>query len=247
MSVFLDPDVVLLPALRPEATVPFAVLMRDLRRRQRIGPEDARGLAAAFLEAQLDGPDPRTLPAPVARWTFDEGAGGTAPDTGDPGGSTGPLVGPQWTTGATGTSALAFDGIDDRVSVEWSAALKNVTNHFTISMWAHPESPHEIDQQSASTTSLSGTSGQRYAFGPVQGRTNWGTAEHAGVGISVGTNGVSVYEHSDNYMPAVLVYPQPVSGWTHIAVVYDDRKPRLYINGMDVKSQGSGAFRDRRI
>jgi hypothetical protein len=227
MSVFLNPENNLQPALRPDSTEPFAALIRELRKQQQIGAQDARNLSAAFLDAQLQGAHPRTLPAPVAWWAFDEGAGKTA---GDPGGSTGTLAGPRWTAGAVGTTGLAFDGIDDRVSVECSAALRAVTNSFAISLWASPDSPHEIDQQGVSTTS--GMSGQRYAYAPVQGQTAWKDADHAGVGVSVGTNGVSVYEHSGYYMPAVLVYAQPVSGWTHIAVVYDDRKPRLFINGL---------------
>ncbi len=57
----------------------------------------------------------------------------------------------------------------------------------------------------------------------------------ASVGISVGTNGVSVYEHYDSHMPAILVWPGTVSGWTHIAVVVENRTPKLYINGVLVR------------
>jgi hypothetical protein len=231
MSVFLYPENNLQPALRPDSSEPFAALIRELRHRQHIGADDARRLSAAFFEAQLQDAHPGHLPPPAAHWAFDEGAGATA---GDLGGSTGTLAGPRWTTGAIGTAALAFDGIDDRVSIHWSDALKNITNSFAMCLWASPDSPHEIDQEGGLT--ISGTSGQRYAYAPVQGQTAWGSADHAGVGVSVGTNGVSVYEHSAGYMPAVLVYEGPVSGWTHIAVVYDNRKPRLYINGSLARS-----------
>ena len=233
VSVFLYPENNLQPTLRPDSTEPFAALIRELRNRQHIGPDDARRLSASFFEAQLQDAHPGQLPPPVAHWAFDEGAGATA---GDPQGSTGTLVGPRWTAGAIGTAALAFDGIDDRVSIHWSDALKNITNSFAICLWASPDSTHEIDQEGGLT--ISGTSGQRYAYAPVQGQTEtaWGSADHAGVGVSVGTNGVSVYEHSGGYMPAVLVYEGPVSGWTHIAVVYDSRKPRLYINGSLARS-----------
>jgi YD repeat-containing protein len=52
----------------------------------------------------------------------------------------------------------------------------------------------------------------------------------------VGTNGVSVYEHGPGYMPATLVYQNAVSGWTHVAVVYKDRQPSLYVNGQLVRT-----------
>jgi len=56
------------------------------------------------------------------------------------------------------------------------------------------------------------------------------------VGVSVGTNGVSVFEHRDNHMPALLVYDAPILGWTHIAVVYTNRRPTLFVNGNPVRT-----------
>ncbi|MDD4644749.1 MAG: glycosyl hydrolase [Bacteroidales bacterium] len=53
----------------------------------------------------------------------------------------------------------------------------------------------------------------------------------AGAGISAGTNGICVTEHSAAYFPPVLVYATPITGWTHIAVVYQDNTPTLWING----------------
>ena len=52
----------------------------------------------------------------------------------------------------------------------------------------------------------------------------------------MGTNGVSVYEHGDSYMPALLVYDTPITGWNHIAVVYTNKQPILYINGILVRT-----------
>jgi hypothetical protein len=59
---------------------------------------------------------------------------------------------------------------------------------------------------------------------------------HAGAGISVGTNGVCVFEHSARYLAPVLVHQGPVPGWTHVAVVYRDREPSLYLNGKQVRT-----------
>jgi hypothetical protein len=80
---------------------------------------------------------------------------------------------------------------------------------------------------------VSGVSGQKYAWGP-----SWYDAASgsAGAGVSVGTNGVSVYEHANGYMPATLVYQAALNGWTHVAVVYEDKNPRLYINGSLVRT-----------
>ncbi len=44
------------------------------------------------------------------------------------------------------------------------------------------------------------------------------------VGISVGTNGILVFEHADFYLPCLLSHPRAISDWTHIAVVYTNNK-----------------------
>jgi len=135
------------------------------------------------------------------------------------------LVGGQATvlqaSGAQAPSALDFDGVDDVVQVPGatSLSLQDVANTFTVEAWVKPTAAHEIDDQRSD-----GTSGQRYLIFPAHG----GTAA-AGMGISVGTNGVSVYEHAGGYMPAVLVWRGALRHWTHVAVVYQNRQPSLYI------------------
>jgi len=166
----------------------------------------------------------------VANWKFDEGSGTSASDsTGN--GSTGTLQGgASWASGVVGTGSLDFNGTSGSLSVASSSTLTSISNNFTISFWANPRSTHEIDPEG--TTGLYGVSGQRYVFGP----SNSGNSGEAGAGVSVGTNGVSVYEHGPGYMPATLVYQNAVSGWTHVAVVYKDRQPSLYVNGQLVRT-----------
>ena len=135
-------------------------------------------------------------------------------------------------TANTGTGRVCKGGIFNGVSPTRIKSVSNfadaITNDFTIAFWVNPSGTHQIDGQSTSGTG--GVGGQRYALYPAQGTDAWG-AGHAGVGVSVGTNGVSVYEHAASYMPALLVWPGAVSGWTHVVVVYQARQPRLYING----------------
>lgn len=128
--------------------------------------------------------------------------------------------------------ALSFDGIDDFVA---TPMIFQPPNSFTMELWANPTNQHQIDQQS--NWGVGGTYGQRYAIGPMHGAA-WDPVNYnaAGVGISVGTNGVSVYEHSHNYMPPVLVWTGELSNWTHIAIVYNNRVPNLYINGVFMMS-----------
>ncbi len=132
----------------------------------------------------------------------------------------------------TPTAALSFDGVDDQVTVAipgtaTAALLPNVVNTFTMEAWVNPTAPHEIDRQQ--TGGVDGISNQRYLIFPTYGGA-WGDG-HAGMGISVGTNGISVYELAASYMPPILVWPGAVTGWTHLAVVYQNGRPSLYVNG----------------
>ena len=55
---------------------------------------------------------------------------------------------------------------------------------------------------------------------------------HAGCGLAVGRNGVCVFEHSGGYFAPPLVHAASLTNWTHVAVVYRDGQPNLYLNGV---------------
>jgi RHS repeat-associated protein len=107
--------------------------------------------------------------------------------------------------------------------------LPGTQSNFTIEFWAKPTSTHEIDIES--TSGYAGVLGQRFAISP----SNIDDPVIAAMGVSVGTNGVSVYEHAFDYIPALLVWQGSLSTWTHIAVTYTNNRPKLYINGVFVK------------
>ncbi len=136
-------------------------------------------------------------------------------------------------TSAVSGNALAFDGVDDCVEISTRAygiplRYLPTANDFTIQFWARPTAIHEIDVQS--NTGGAGFSGQRYALAPLMGYLYWGNND-AGVGISVGTNGVTVYEAGGVTISPVLVWSGNITTWAHISVTYAGGKPRLYVNG----------------
>jgi hypothetical protein len=115
--------------------------------------------------------------------------------------------------------------VDDIVS--WS--YTKPANTFTITAWVKATTTHEIDSESTSSTT--GVSGQKYVFWPNQEGAN------GGAGLSVGTNGISVYEHGDSYMPPLAVYSGNIgTDWNHIAVVYTNKQPKIYLNGVLVRT-----------
>jgi hypothetical protein len=126
--------------------------------------------------------------------------------------------------------AFSFNGVTGCVMNTNTLPLTNIQNSFTIEFWAYPQKGITIPPQN--NTGYPGISGQSYAVFPDWG----GTGGAAGVGVSVGTNGIAVIEQAPSYMPSLLSYTNRINGWAHIAVVYASKQPVLYVNGVNVKT-----------
>ena len=102
------------------------------------------------------------------------------------------------------------------------------TDTFSFGAWLKTSATHEIDPQA--TSGYGGVNNQRYAFDPSHGGD-----QNAGAGLSVGTNGVAVYEHGSDYMPPTATYPTEVGDdWNHVMIVYVDKQPTIFLNGLAV-------------
>ncbi len=93
---------------------------------------------------------------------------------------------------------------------------RGVTNNFAVSVWVKPE----VDVTPATS----------FVFYPPEGEVLYGEG-HASCGLSAGRNGVTVYERARGQSPAVLAAEMPLSGWTHLALLYKEGAPSLYVNG----------------
>jgi hypothetical protein len=103
-----------------------------------------------------------------------------------------------------------------------------VTNNFTMAGWVQADVAVRLTPPA--TRGISATQGQKYILFPDPGHKQYGDG-HSGSGLSIGTNGVMVIEHSSEYFSPVLTWTHPVEGRTHVAVVYRDGIPTLFING----------------
>jgi RNA polymerase sigma factor (sigma-70 family) len=132
---------------------------------------------------------------------------------------------------ARGRCGAAFSFPDGKGVVRVGRQAAPV-NTFTLAVWVNPTATRAA---TAELTDLyAGVRGQRYAVFPTHG----GEAGKGmvGCGISVGTNGIGVFEHNNDYCPCTLAYDAPVKGWTHVAVVYAQGRPTLYVNGEAVRT-----------
>jgi len=107
--------------------------------------------------------------------------------------------------------------------------FSNIMDNFTMTLWVKPTREERVAAKE-SIAGPDGMKGQRYAIWPTFGGV-YGEG-HAGAGISIGGNGISVYEHGGAYMPALLVHDAALTGWNHVAVVYENKQPKLYLNGV---------------
>ncbi|HNL63890.1 MAG TPA: hypothetical protein PKL81_02270, partial [Ferruginibacter sp.] len=114
-----------------------------------------------------------------------------------------------------------------------------ITNNFTMEVKAKPLLP----QGNATGAQYSGIfDGQRYVLGPDQGEQNYAPG-HAGVGISLGTNGFAVYEHAGNYIPARIIFNNhPVNDWVHLTLVCNNGVLRLYENGALIATASASGY-----
>jgi Concanavalin A-like lectin/glucanases superfamily/Secretion system C-terminal sorting domain len=126
-------------------------------------------------------------------------------------------------------NAISFDGTDDFIGAASQQLI--AVNSFTMEAWVKPDKAITVHSQSTSGTA--GTGGvNSYLFFPTHGSNDIPVVNSVGAGISVGTNGVCVMEHTGGYLPVLLTWSGTISGWAHIAVVYTNKQPSLYVNGV---------------
>ncbi len=157
-------------------------------------------------------------------WRMDE-ADGTSVEDSSGRGRSGIMSGSVEREKGRFGNGLSFDGLSGVVRI--SPGDDSVRNTFTIALWALPRAAAKMTSEGNS--GVTELRGHRFAVYPAHGK-NFGTGR-AGIGVSSGTNGILVFEHADYHFPSPLVHQVRLSEWTHVALVYLDREPILYVNG----------------
>ncbi|MBU0728665.1 MAG: DUF2341 domain-containing protein [Proteobacteria bacterium] len=123
--------------------------------------------------------------------------------------------------------AASFNGSNN---ISWNYAGGTPQTNFTIAAWVKATEGHQIDDPQSNTGTL-GTAGQKYLFDAQFYATG------AGLGVSVGIDGISVYAHGSGYLPPLAVYSGALgTDWHHIAIVVANRIPSIYLDGNLVRT-----------
>jgi hypothetical protein len=107
----------------------------------------------------------------------------------------------------------------------------DVTNNFTISVWVKPDFNTALPNSGVGQGGFDeGFISESYVVYPPAGEKVYGPG-HAACGLNAGRNGVVLFERTTGNPIPVLSIPTPLAGWTHLAVVYDQGVPSVYLNG----------------
>ena len=111
-----------------------------------------------------------------------------------------------------------------------SEVVSDNPDNFTFALWVKPEDDTTLVREANS--GIVGLAEERNdVFFPPHGN-GFGGEGHAGCGLAAGRNGVCVFEHGGGYFAPTLVYAATLTNWMHVAVVYRDGQPNLYLNGV---------------
>jgi hypothetical protein len=109
------------------------------------------------------------------------------------------------------------------------ASGRDNVNTFTLALWLKPSAEIALPKEADAGVFLQAA--RNDVVFPAHGASLFGDDSHAGAGLSVGRNGVAVYEHSGSYFAPLLAHAAPLTDWTHVTVVYQGGRPSLYLNG----------------
>lgn len=143
--------------------------------------------------------------------------------------------------GNTNQSYVFNAGISSHITTNYIAS--GISNNFTYSAWVNPNLSQTIPPEGVdlfSTSQMGLISDGQCIIHPVHGSVFGNVTQDAGAGLYLGNNGVYIIEHSDGLVRVSLAYSTILSGWHNYAIVYDNKTPILYVDGVLVHTGIAG-------
>ncbi len=157
-----------------------------------------------------------TSTGPVAAYSFDTATGTTLADNSG-GGNAGSISGATWTSAGKSGGALAFDGVNDMVTVADKASL-DLSTGMTLEAWVRPSA-----NSTWRTVVTKETSGN-LTYGLF---SNSDVPQPSAI-VSIGSSPIQDITRGPSEVS--------MSSWTHLAATYDGAVLRLYLDGTEVST-----------
>ncbi len=153
---------------------------------------------------------------PVAAYSFDNATGTSLADNSGSG-NTGSISGATWTSAGKSGGALAFDGVNDIVTVADKASL-DLSTAMTLEAWIRPTA-----SSTWRTVVTKETSGNL-----TYGLFSNSDAPQPSAIVTIGASPAQTITRGSSEVA--------MSNWTHLASTYDGAVLRLYVNGTQVST-----------
>ncbi len=174
-------------------------------------------LVRSGLVFAVDAADKNSYPGRITDW--DDIVGSSHGDK---------IGSPTFSSNNYGYYTFDGGGSDDGITFA-DHSMPIYADNFTVEFWCRPTTTHHIDDEG--TTGQDGlTHGQGFLWEPYYAPAG---VSGAGMGVTLGTNGVSLYEYDYEYFPAICVWEGSVSStaFSHLVVTYTSKQGRIYLNG----------------
>jgi hypothetical protein len=128
------------------------------------------------------------------------------------------------------------NNVNNKIEISYPAP-SIPTNTFSYDFWFNTKRTISLLSEKVAGVSVRAINGQNFIVMPEY----YNNPDLRGTGISVGTNGINVVEHSANFFDSRMTYPANLIGWHHCAVVYQNNGFSLYLDGVLVGSKSNGS------
>jgi DNA/RNA endonuclease YhcR with UshA esterase domain len=121
---------------------------------------------------------------------------------------------------------------DSKQSIGITYSSQAPRSNFSYDFWFNTNRTINLLSEKTGGVSVQAIYGQNFIVFPVQPR---------GSGVSVGTNGLSIIEHSPNFFDSRFTYQRNLIGWHHCAVVYTNNNFSVYLDGVLIGTRNNGS------